>query len=215
MLLDAETLRLSQIIWDYHHVGHTVQPADCILVLGSHDTRVAERGAELYLAGMAPLLVFSGGLGRLTADHWTEPEAVKFAQVARQRGVPANKILLEKHSTNTGENIKFTYQLLQENNFEVKSLILVQKPYMERRAYATFQKQWPGPPVQLFVTSPQILFTQYPNNDISAEEVIRIMLGDLERIRTYPEQGFQIPQIIPDAVGEAYKALIKKGFSPA
>jgi len=215
MLLDEETLRISQIIWDYHHVEHTVQPADCILVLGSHDRRVAERGAELFLGGLAPLLVFSGGLGRLTTNHWTEPEAEKFAQIAYNLGVPADKILLEKRSTNTGENIRFTYQLFQENNQEVKSIILVQKPYMERRAYATFQKQWPGPPVQLMVTSPQISFKQYPNHEITAEEVIEIMLGDLERIKIYPDQGFQIPQIIPDVVWEAYEELKKKGFSPA
>ena len=215
MLLNAETLRLSQIIWNYHHVGHTVQPADCILVLGSHDTRVAERGAELFLAGMAPFLVFSGGLGRLTADHWTEPEAEKFAQIALQLGVPAANMLLEKCSTNTGENIRFTYELLQKNNREVKSIILVQKPYMERRAYATFQKQWPGPPIQLMVTSPQISFSDYSNQEITLEEVISIMLGDLERIKTYPEKGFQIFQRIPDLVWAAYEELKIKGFSPA
>ena len=30
----------------YHHVGHALEKADGIIVLGSHDTRVAARGAE-------------------------------------------------------------------------------------------------------------------------------------------------------------------------
>jgi len=215
MLLDTETLSFSQKIWDYHHVNHQLKPADCILVLGSHDTRVAEKGAALFMEGMAPLLILSGGLGRLTAGHWTEPEAGIFAQIARNKGVPDNKILIENRSTNTGENIRFTYQKLQENKLAVKSVILVQKPYMERRAYATFKQQWPGEPVELMVTSPQISFADYPNTDISVKEVISIMLGDLERIKSYPEKGFQIPQIIPNEVWEAYEILKSKGFSPA
>jgi hypothetical protein len=35
----------ARIVWDYHHVGHALAPADCIIVLGSHDTRVAVRAA--------------------------------------------------------------------------------------------------------------------------------------------------------------------------
>ena len=215
MLLDTETLSLSQKIWDYHHVNHPLKPADCILVLGSHDTRVAERGADLFMEEMAPLLILSGGLGRLTAGNWTEPEAEIFARIARNRGIPDNKILIENRSTNTGENIRFTYQKLQENKLAVKSIILVQKPYMERRAYATFMQQWPGESVELMVNSPQISFVDYPNADISQQEVINIMLGDLQRIKSYPAKGFQIAQSIPDEVWEAYEQLTAKGFIPA
>ena len=213
MILDPETLRLSQIIWDYHHVNHALTPADCILVLGSHDTRVAERGAELFLQGYAPLLVFSGGLGRLTDGMWDEPEADKFAQIARDMGVPADKILTENRSTNTGENIALTHALLKKHTIPVKRMILVQKPYMERRAYATFMKQWPGGQVEISVTSPQISFADYPNHEILQEEVINIMLGDLQRIRIYPPKGFQIYQDIPDDVWNAYQQLIQKGFT--
>lgn len=42
---------LAQRIWDYHHVGHTLQPADAIFVLGSHDTRVADYAVDLYQMG--------------------------------------------------------------------------------------------------------------------------------------------------------------------
>lgn len=40
---------LSQAIWDYHHLDHSLKKADCIFVLGSHDTRVAEYAASLFL----------------------------------------------------------------------------------------------------------------------------------------------------------------------
>ncbi|CAN5830693.1 YdcF family protein [soil metagenome] len=213
MNLDAETIALAHRIWDYHHVNHPLHKADCLLVLGSHDPRVAERGAELMLQGYAPLIIFSGGLGRLTEGLWTEPEADRFANIAKGMGVPADQILTENHSTNTGENISLSYQLLQKHGVAVERLILVQKPYMERRALATFEKQWPGEQVEFRVTSPQISFDDYPNEEISLEHVIHIMIGDLQRIRLYPKLGFQTYQEIPPDVEEAYERLVAKGFT--
>src|SRR5437879_316042 len=29
----------ARTVWDYHRLNHPLQPADCIIVLGSHDTR--------------------------------------------------------------------------------------------------------------------------------------------------------------------------------
>src|SRR5688500_19949159 len=113
-MITSEVLACAKKVWDYHLMKHTLAPADCILTLGSHDTRVAERAAELYLQGWAPLLIFSGGLGRLTQDMWTDTEADRFARIAITMGVPQNAILIENQSTNTGENITFTQQLLKE-----------------------------------------------------------------------------------------------------
>jgi uncharacterized SAM-binding protein YcdF (DUF218 family) len=213
MHIDQESIQAARIIWDYHHMNHQLQKADCIMALGSHDTRVAERAAELYLSGYAPYIVFSGGLGRLTEGLWTLPEADTFARIAIEMGVPAGHILVENRSTNTGENIALSYQLLQKHNIEVHKLILVQKPYMERRTYATFCKQWPGNEVEIMVTSPQISFEAYSTDEIPLGHVIHIMIGDLQRIHLYPEKGYQIYQEIPPQVWEAYHHLIKKGFT--
>jgi uncharacterized SAM-binding protein YcdF (DUF218 family) len=211
--LDAETLAQAQLIWDYHQLNHTLQTADVIMVLGSHDTRVAERGATLLMEGFAPYLLFSGGLGRLTEGNWTKPEADKFARIAREMGVPEHQILIENQSTNTGENIRFSYQVLQEKQIAVQKLVLVQKPYMERRTFATFQKQWPGPPVEYQVTSPLLNFQEYPNAEVPQEEVIQIMAGDLHRIKIYGHNGFQAPQEIPEQVWAAFESLSQKGFT--
>jgi hypothetical protein len=95
-MITPEVRQLAKMIWDYHHMNRPLQKADCIFVLGSHDTRVAERAAGLYLGGWAPLLIFSGGLGRLTKELWTETEAERFAKIAVQKGVPENHILIGK-----------------------------------------------------------------------------------------------------------------------
>lgn len=209
-MVTKEAFDLSHILWNYHHLHHQLVPSDCILVLGSHDQRVAQRGAQLFLDGYAPLLVFSGGLGRLTKDLWRETEADLFARIAVEMGVPKEAILIENRSTNTGENILFSRQLLVANGLTPQRFIVVQKPYMERRSYATFKKQWPDK--ELLVTSPQIPFSEYPNEEISLERVINIMVGDLQRIKLYPEMGFQIYQEIPPTVWEAYEQLVYLGF---
>jgi len=209
-MITPEVTSLAKQLWDYHHMHHPLAKADCILALGSHDLRVAERAAELYLEGWAPLVIMSGGLGNFTQEMWTEKEADKFATIAIQKGVPADIILIENQSTNTGENIKFTQQLLKAKGLELQRFIVVQKPYMERRSYATFKKHWPDK--DLIVTSPQIPFEKYANEEIPMEKVINIMAGDLQRIKLYPAKGFQIHQEIPAPVWRAYERLVALGF---
>ncbi len=206
-----EVDRLARVLWGYHHLNHELRESDAILVQGSHDLRVAERGASLFLEGLAPLVIFSGGLGNLTRGIWVEPEARKFARVARSTGVPEESMLIEDRSTNTGENVLFTRRLLEERGIDPASFILVQKPYMERRTYATFRKLWPEK--DAVVTSPQLSYEDYPNEEIPRERVIHIMVGDLQRIRLYPVRGFQIEQEIPAGVWGAYERLVALGFT--
>ena len=209
--MSEEADLLAQKVWDYHHLNHRLEKSDAILVMGSHDLRVAERGAQLFLEHWAPLLIFSGGLGNLTRGIWDRPEADLFAEIAVGMGVPREAILIENRSTNTGENIQFTKALLAELQLDPQKFILVHKPYMERRAFATFRKVWPEKGG--LVTSPQISFEDYPNQEISKREVIGIMVGDLQRIRLYPLKGFQIPQEIPPEVWAAGQKLIELGYS--
>ena len=209
-MITPEVEKLATQLWDYHHTNHQLAKADCILALGSHDLRVAHRAAELYLEGWAPLVIMSGGFGNFTQDMWTETEADQFAAIAIQRGVPADAILIENKSTNTGENILFTRQLLKQNGLDPQNFIVVQKPYMERRSYATFKKHWPDK--NLVVTSPQIPFDEYATDEIPLEKVINIMIGDLQRIKIYPAKGFQIYQHIPVHIRDAYERLVALGF---
>lgn len=231
----------AELIYEYHrmHMPLPEAGADAIFTLCSLDLRVAQRAAQLYLDGYGRYLIFSGGIGKLTANQpafRNDPEAVVFARIATEMGVPEDKIIVESKSTNTGENVRFTYNLLKErglipdqdhvtgadsdNREGIWSFILVQKPYMERRTYATFMKQWPGfgsggelNRFHFIITSPQFHFADYPDDDNPRDLIINIMVGDLVRIQDYPAKGFQIPQDIPDNVWEAAQRLIAAGFN--
>ena len=212
--MDDRIRALAERIWRYHQLNHQLARADVILVLCSHDKAVAERGAQLFLDGWAPLLIFSGGLGSITSRLWREPEADQFAAIAITMGVPRESILIENRSTNTGENVLFTKQLLSEKHLDPRTFILVQKPYMERRSYATFKKLWPEK--EALVTSPRASFEEYlrrySNESLSSDDVVSIMVGDLQRIRLYPARGFQIPQDIPDEIWDAFEELVAAGY---
>src|SRR3989344_7321901 len=188
--LEVDTL--AKVIWDYHHLNHQLKKADCIFVLGSHDTRVADYATDLFLQGYAPYLIFSGGLGNLTTGVFKKSEAEIFADIAKSKGVPEDKILIENKSTNTGENVQFTKQLLKDKELNFNSFILVQKPYMERRTYATFRKQWPE--ADCIVTSPNLSFETYSTSEHYKNRWIDVMVGDLHRITNhyiYPKKAFK------------------------
>jgi uncharacterized SAM-binding protein YcdF (DUF218 family) len=210
-MTDRTTDELARVLWDYMLMRHEPEPCDLILVLGSNDTRVAEHGARLYLRGLAPRILFSGNVGVLTKHLFSRPEAEVFAEIALEMGVPEEAMLLEPRSTNTGENIRFSREVLAEQGLEPERFMVVQKPYMERRAYATFMRQWPGKEIRM--ASPPLGWDAYPNELLPKEVILPLMVGDLQRIRVYPEKGFQIPQAIPDEVWAAYEELVRRGFT--
>jgi uncharacterized SAM-binding protein YcdF (DUF218 family) len=110
--------------------------------------------------------------------------------------------------------VQFTRALLASRQIDPERFILVQKPYMERRTYATFRKVWPEK--EFVVTSPQVALDEYlatySHATLSPDDVISIMVGDLQRIRLYGENGFQIPQEIPAEVWDAYEQLVRAGY---
>lgn len=204
--------RSIDILWNFMSMNHNVETSDCIFVLCSNDTRVAEYAADLYHQKVAPYIVFSGGVGRFTEGNFECSEAETFAAIARDCGVPDSDILIEKHATNTGENVRFTYDLLTKRGLSPKRLTLVQKPFMEKRTYATFSKQWPEQAAEIRVTSQWQSWVDYFNEELPLDMVLGALVADFERIKTYPAQGFQIEMPIPDDVNHAYKVLKKLGL---
>lgn len=204
---------LSELIWDYHLMHHSLQPSDCIFALGCHDEGVGLYAAALCNESWAPWLVISGSVifdGNESAIAKKITEAEYFRDIAIENGVPKEKIIIENKATNTGENFQFTGELLNQQGHSFQKFIVVQKPYMERRTYATGMAQWKNK--QLTLTSEKISFQDYLQKGIPKERIINTMIGDLQRIKLYPARGFQIYQEIPQNVWEAFEELVEYGF---
>lgn len=202
---DAET------IWNYHQMGHDTRPCGAAIGLGSHDLGVATFAAELYHAGMFPVIVFSGATSSTTAARFPRGEAVHYREHALQLGVPDSAILVEPDAGNTGENITLSRAILASYGIHPRSLLLISKPYMERRAFATCRKLWPD--VTVTCASEPMKFGDYIQSIGDTKLVIDMLVGDLQRIIEYPKLGFAIPQDVPSDVMGAYQRLLTAGFT--
>jgi uncharacterized SAM-binding protein YcdF (DUF218 family) len=212
--VDPCTLDLARIIWDYHQLPQEPHHADAIVALGTNDLRVATFAASLYRRGLAPLLIFSGGIahqGDLLATGWTRPEAEVFAAAAMAEGVPAGHILLESRALNTAENIRFTRALLLDRGLRATRLLFVCKPFMQRRVRATLAVEWPEMAVS--VVSQAMTLEEYFTPKLPPEKIIPILLGDLQRLWIYASKGWSAPQDFPAGVLDAYRELVRLGFT--
>ncbi|MGH3293531.1 MAG: YdcF family protein [Trebonia sp.] len=200
----------AKLIWDYHQLGHQLRPCSAGIGLGSHDLGVATLAADLYLAGLFPVLVFSGGNSPTTAARFPCGEAVHYAEHATALGVPANAIIIEPRAANTGQNIDYSRAALAQAGIPVTSVMLVSKPYMQRRAYATIRKAWPE--AEPVCSSEDISFDEYLKSIGDDKLVIDMLVGDLQRVIEYPARGFAIAQAVPTDVTDAYRRLIAAGY---
>ena len=203
-----------QVIWDYLCLHQPPQKADVIVGFGNFNTNIARRAAELYHQGYAPKILFTGGLGRNTEGLLPEPEAVRFAKVAMECGVPEEDIILEDKSTNTKENILFTRKKLEELGLPHGHILGVHQPFMERRIASAMGVYWPE--LNFSVTCPQVTIPEYliraKEQGISENASISVIVGDFQRIELYAKLGYQLPQEIPDAAWDAFHALVALGY---
>ena len=209
-----QALEPLQVIWDYLCLGRKPRKADVIVGFGNFNTDIARRTAELYHQGIAPKILFTGGLGRNTVGLLPESEADRFARVAIECGVPDRDIIREDKSTNTAENIIFTRKLLEELAVPHDHILGVHQPFMERRISAAMGVYWPE--LNFSVTSPQVTVPEYlaraKEQGISENASISVIVGDFQRMKLYADKGWQIPQEIPEEAWEAFRALVALGY---
>jgi uncharacterized SAM-binding protein YcdF (DUF218 family) len=200
----------AQAIWDYHKMGHRPRPCSAGIGLGSHDLGVAALAAHLYHAGLFPVLVFTGGNSPTTAARFPRGEAVHFAEHAARLGVPASAIIIEPEAANTGQNIDLSRRALAAAGTTVTSVMLICKPYMERRAFATTRRNWPE--IDAVCASENLSLDDYVKAIGDEKMVIDMLVGDLQRIITYPDLGYAIAQDVPPHVMAAYDRLTARGY---
>ena len=210
-MIPAQVWADARQLWDFQQMGHEPRPCSVAIGLGSHDLGVADTTADLYHQGMAPLIVFTGATSRTTHERMPRGEAEHYRERAMELGVPERVILVEPNARNTGENIRFSRALLEERRVLVSSVLLVSKPYEERRAYATARKLWPG--VEWVCASTPMTLADYVDSIGDARLVVDMLVGTQQRLMIYPRQGFMIEQEIPGDIKAAYERLRDRGFT--
>ncbi|MEU3949868.1 YdcF family protein [Streptomyces sp. NPDC029526] len=210
-MISARAWADAQRLWDFQQMRHELRPCSVAIGLGSHDLGVADTTADLYHRGMMPLIVFTGATSRTTRDRMPRGEAEHYRERAMELRVPADAILVEPRARNTGENIRFSRALLEERGAAVSSVLLISKPYEERRAYATARKLWPE--VEWVNASTPMTLADYVDSIGDARLVIDMLTGAQQRLMVYPQQGFMIEQPVPEDVVAAYERLRDAGFT--
>lgn len=124
--------------YDYLAEEDTPQSSDLIFVFGAKTPARIEKAIELYHKGFAPRMMLSGGNPFYNQQSISEAE--KYRDIAIQNGVPPNDIILETSSITLPDNVGASLNQLKAAKIAIKSWILVNSPYSQRRGYGIFQK---------------------------------------------------------------------------
>lgn len=199
------------VLWDYHDMRHELRRCDVGIGLGSHDLGVAVVAADLFHRGMFPRLIFSGANAPTTIERFPQGEALAYREYAITHGVPAEAILIDTEATNTEQNLRLSRALLEKHQVSVNSVLLMSRPYQQRRAYATCKKVWPE--VDVICSSRPLALDEYVASIGDVAKVVDMLVGDTQRIDVYAELGFAIPQEMPVEVRVAFDRLVQAGYT--
>jgi hypothetical protein len=189
-------LSISTKIYNFLNYENMPHKSDIIIGFGHFDYKIADRCVELYLAGYAPKILFTGGVGA-GSTGLSEPEGLFFMNYCLNKypSISANDIIIETKSTNTGENIRFSQVVLEKLNpnysFQkgINAAILVATPYRQLRVVQTMALIYPH--IKLFSCPPN---SDYESNKMmfaeKGEDFEHLLKAELKRIIDYPALGF-------------------------
>lgn len=197
-----------RLILDFLTVENSPRKSDVIFIFGSTKHYVASHAAKLYLKGYAPYILISGHKSKRSNNLYKKTEADFMKEEIIKLKVPEEKIITEHNASNTLENVIFGVKTLADKNIKINSAILLAKQFHLKRCVATFKKQFPN--VKLCCSYPKMTFTEYlsyemtendkSKNNKTKNEVIKRIIGEIDRFKIYAEKGDIIKQTIPEKI---------------
>lgn len=211
---------------------------DLLLLYGGSIPEGCRLAGELYQKGIARQMMISGGEGH-TTDHLRmemqrlypdmrnagrmESEVIA-GYLGRAFEIPMADLILEKESTNCGENVIFTRRVLAARGEMPRTMLVIQDSTMQRRMDATFRKVWVEEPTRILHYAPyraELVARDgalgFAPNDIwgfwSVERYVELLLGEMPRLTDDENgygpkgKGFIAHVDIPGEVREAYQAV--------
>ena len=166
------------------------QKVDAIFLPGGSHPEQPEYAAELYRKGYAKWLIPSGGVS-VKRDSWPgvrskaniyngdyQSDCEFFTDVFVKNGVPASAIIGEDKSGHTRDNAFLSRRVVDENELEIKTAIIVCKAFHARRCLMLYQMAFPD---TTFYVCPVVCMGITKDNWYKSEQGIDRVLGELAR----------------------------------
>lgn len=142
--------RVIRDITDFIFMNDPPKKSDIIFIPGSSKSVICEKAAQLYKAGYAeyclPSGLYSSKYGRFASEfvdnsRYMGEYATEFdycKQVLIKNGVPENAILKEDRATNSMENAKYSFDVLNNMGIKIKRGIICCRAFHARRAFMSY-----------------------------------------------------------------------------
>ena len=177
-------------ITNFIFVEDKPQKVDAIFLPGGSHPEQPEYAAELYRKGYAKWLIPSGGVS-VKRDRWPgvrskadiyngdyQSDCEFFTDVFVKNSVPADVIIGEEKSGHTRDNAFLSRKVIDENELEIKTAIIVCKAFHARRCLMLYQMAFPD---TTFYVCPVVCMGITKDNWYKSEQGIDRVLGELAR----------------------------------
>lgn len=208
----------------HHHV-------DVLFVFGCEVLSVIECAAHAAALHLCTNVVFSGGIGHSTenlvrnvrkmfgrtCNGMSEAEIMAFV-ATKFYDMNPSMILMEGKSTNSGENSRFSLELLERRGIHFQNAVLLQDPFMQLRSHYTLHK-YLDPSIPLLSYAP---FIPYAGMECGSRKGLwskdrfrEFLLREIPRIRDDENgygpngAGFMEHVDIPPEVEESYRHICR------
>ena len=187
-----------------------IDQVDLIILFGGSIIYGGDMLAEAIKNGISKRYMISGGAGHTTQtlrdiihsnfpqiETKDKPEAQCFAEYIKQK-YDFDVDLLETESTNCGNNVTLSLELLKKKGIEPKSIIIMQDSTMQNRMDAGFRKFCPDGvtiinfgiyQVDVVFDGDELKFEKQVPGMWNMERYISLLLGEIPRL-TDDENGY-------------------------
>ncbi|MEI5995415.1 YdcF family protein [Candidatus Enterococcus mansonii] len=212
---------------------------DLVILAGNSLPYLADEFIQLYKQNKAATFLLVGGKGHATPflkknfqnmgiNVSDGSETDMYLDYFKQKyHLDSDLFLIEKESTNSGENALFSLNIIKKAGIKPKNVLLLQDPILQRRTKATFEKEWQEINAQFINDVPIVPVVKSIDETVHFEDqrlnglwnkayFLSLVLGEIPRLRNdkngYGPNGCNyIGAVeIPKSVERAYEELCKK-----
>lgn len=199
---NEEIFSLVKEMWQWLAIKNVPQKSDLIFLIGGSSLETPKKGLELFRQGLAPYMVTTGKTGTGDDSGWNKPIADVFADFLLKNKVPEDRFIVQNRSMNTLEDVVFTMEIIKKMGIPCQKIIIVSRPFHQRRCFATFKKQYP-----------EKIYFNVPNDEkIPSEKEIEKLreiglrcLQEYERLEKYANKGDIEKQFVPAKISKIYQ----------